>query len=89
MNDRKSLTYLIISALIWGTSFPAIETILSFFVINFYILYIIRLFIAFIGSFLLITILKRIKIFFSYIANVKLILLGLFNAAAFGLQQCV
>lgn len=86
MNDRKSLTYLIISAFIWGTSFPVIETILSFFTINFYILYIIRLAIAFLGSLLLITILKRIKLFLKNITNIKLILLGLINAAAFGLQ---
>ncbi|MHA1268497.1 MAG: DMT family transporter [Candidatus Helarchaeota archaeon] len=86
MSEKQGINYLIISAVIWGTSFPVIEWILLLTNIHFYFLFTLRISIALIGSITIILIFKRTREFLAYILNYKIVLIGLINMVAFGFQ---
>lgn len=73
------LTFLITSALLWGTSFPVVELNLRYLGVNFYILFIFRYLIALISSFIIIIVLKKSKDFLIIVKDYRIVLLGLFN----------
>jgi len=79
MKFNIPLTFLITSALIWGTSFPVVELNLRYLGVSFYILFILRYLIALISSSIIIILLKKSKDFLILIKDYRMILLGLFN----------
>jgi drug/metabolite transporter (DMT)-like permease len=79
MKVNVPLAFLILSALIWGTSFPVVELNLRVLGVNFYVLFILRYLIALICSFVVILIYKKFHDFLTIARDYKVALLGLLN----------
>jgi drug/metabolite transporter (DMT)-like permease len=79
MKLNGPLTFLIGSALIWGTSFPVVELNLRFLGMNFYVLFIFRYLVAVISSSVIIILYKKVHDFFTIARDYKVVLLGLLN----------
>jgi drug/metabolite transporter (DMT)-like permease len=79
MKLNVPLTLLIISALIWGTSFPVVELNLRILGVGFYVLFIFRYLVAVISSFVIVLIYKKFHDFLTVARNYRVALLGLLN----------
>ena len=84
MKLNGPLTSLIISALVWGTSFPIVELNLKILGLNFYVLFIFRFLVAIISFSVIILIYKKVHNFLLLIRDYRIALLGLLNFITIG-----
>lgn len=83
MSQRRPISYLLLSALIWGSSFPVIEFGLRSLYINFYLLFFLRYLLGAMGSIIVIILLRtKFAHFMALLKTRNVVLLGLLNMIA-------